>query len=114
MKILLLILTIAFAGINCQAQDKKCVDIIRHAVSIGRTADGYLLDYCDCLQNRIDLLEKRITELEYNCLVTKVDSVIISYSRYYAGKDSSYCYVDSASANYQKRYRVEPFKKPKK
>ena len=111
MKKLLLILLI-FIGINCQAQNKSIfdqeVDRIQLLINnlefrcikteIQNAYNDTLIFKLLCI---VDSLQKRVIELENNCIVLKVDSV----KHYYHTWD------DSVVIEYEKRQYVAPFKK---
>jgi len=96
MKKLLLILILIFAGIICQAQEKRIYyrpDAIRSVID----------EMFDQIYQRVDSLEKRIIELENNCLVMEVDSTAHHYG--------SFEYPDSLILKYEKYNKIVSYKK---
>jgi hypothetical protein len=75
----------------------------------GFTADMFraVYNYCEKLADKVYSLEKRITELEYNCLVIRVDSVVFGYEYRFWETDSTKM---TGNPVYSRRYRVKPFK----
>ena len=110
----LLLMTLLFAGLNCQGQatmnlnDVPDFKDVKKRISQLETSRSVQLSVLKGLFNqmliRIDSLEKRVKELEYNCLILVADSI----PHYYPTFD------DSLVVEYEKWMKIEPFKKENK
>lgn len=109
MKKLLIIALLVITGINCQAQQKIHYDKANKMYVSGNTiwqarviADSNFV----VLYAKIDSLQKRIIELENNCLVMKVDSTVFGYEYIFWETDSTKMI---GNPTYTKQYKVVTF-----
>jgi len=109
MKTLLIVVLLVIISITCQAQINMAT--VNENTKLTAKLFKMAFEEIKVLAVKVDSLQKRVIELENNCLVLKVDSIIHGYEYRFWEADSTKMIGKPV---YVRQYGIEPFKERKK